>query len=286
MNEFNSLPFAPDVIGPWSQIKLDIVREYAVAYSRILNSQKNKLSPVYIDAFSGAGLHFDKFTGKPILGSALNALAVDPPFNEVHLIDLDGDKVDALSKVAGHLEHVHLYNGDCNNLLLESVFPQVQYKEYKRGLCLLDPYGLQLDWQVIEQAGKQKSIEVFLNFPIMDMQRNALLINPERASQKNISRMNLFWGDESWREVTYRKPDQISLFPDEHRLEKIHSTIPLLSAFADRLRDVAGFKYVPDPVQMKNSKGNTLYYLFFASHNPTGAKIARDVFKKHRERAR
>jgi len=33
---------------------------------------------------------------------------------------------------------------------------------------------------------------------------------------------------------------------------------------------------------MKNSNGAVVYYLFFASHNQTGDKIARDVFKKHR----
>ena len=30
-----------DEIGYWSEIKLDIVREYAVAYSTILSAQRN-----------------------------------------------------------------------------------------------------------------------------------------------------------------------------------------------------------------------------------------------------
>ena len=44
---------------------------------------------------------------------------------------------------------------------------------------MLDPYGLHLDWEVIETAGKMRSIEIFLNFPIMDMNRNALWRNPD-----------------------------------------------------------------------------------------------------------
>lgn len=37
-----------DIIGYWSEIKLEIVREYAQAYSQILTS--NHLHHVYIDA--------------------------------------------------------------------------------------------------------------------------------------------------------------------------------------------------------------------------------------------
>jgi hypothetical protein len=45
-----------DSIGYWSEIKLDIVREYAKAYSTILTAQKRpKLHHVYIDAYAGAG---------------------------------------------------------------------------------------------------------------------------------------------------------------------------------------------------------------------------------------
>ena len=40
--------FKFDTIGYWSEIKLEIVREYARAYSTILTS--NRLHHVYIDA--------------------------------------------------------------------------------------------------------------------------------------------------------------------------------------------------------------------------------------------
>ncbi len=38
-----------DEIGPWSEIKLDILRDYAAPYSRILKS--NGFHHGYIDAF-------------------------------------------------------------------------------------------------------------------------------------------------------------------------------------------------------------------------------------------
>ena len=53
-----------DKIGPWSEVKLDIVREYAQAYSQILSAQnKPRLYHVYIDAFAGAGVHLSRSTG-------------------------------------------------------------------------------------------------------------------------------------------------------------------------------------------------------------------------------
>ena len=52
----------------------------------------------------------------------------------------------------------------------------------------------------------------------------------------------------------------------------------VISAYRGRLQKVGGFKYVPEPIPMRNSKGATIYYLFFASQN----KIAESVFKKYR----
>ena len=71
--------------------------------------------------------------------------------------------------------------GDCNQILLENVFPRVRYEDYRRGLCILDPYGLDLDWNVISRAGQMKTIDLFLNFPVADMNRNVLWRDPERV---------------------------------------------------------------------------------------------------------
>jgi three-Cys-motif partner protein len=66
-----------DEIGYWSEIKLEIVRDYASAYSRILNA--NRLPHIYVDAFVGAGKHISRGTGEFVPGSPLNALNIQPP---------------------------------------------------------------------------------------------------------------------------------------------------------------------------------------------------------------
>ena len=87
-----------DVIGYWSEVKLDIVRDYASKYSIIMNKQKSIKKHLYVDAFAGAGQHISKKTGEFVPGSPLNALLIEPAFSEFHLIDLNGTKAAELRR--------------------------------------------------------------------------------------------------------------------------------------------------------------------------------------------
>jgi three-Cys-motif partner protein len=268
-----------DEIGYWSEVKLDIIKEYAKAYSVIMNAQRNIQKYLYIDGFAGAGEHISKRTKEYLPGSPLNALNVEPSFKEFHFIDLDGGKADALRKSCLDYSNVKVYEGDCNDLLLQKIFPLAQYSDYRRALCLLDPYGLHLNWQVVYTAGQMESIEIFLNFPVMDMNMNVLWRNPDKVEELQLARMNAFWGDESWRNVAYTKTK--GLFGD---IEEKATIEQVVKAYQNRLKEVAGFAYVPDPIPMRNSTGAILYYLFFASPKETGAKIVKDIFDKYKNK--
>jgi three-Cys-motif partner protein len=179
-------------IGTWSEAKLELIRKYGTAYSTIL-SNRPRLTHVYIDAFAGAGMHVSRKTGELVQGSPIQALEIDPPFAEYHFIDTDGEKVEALRLAARSRTGVHIYQGDANVLLLDRVFPQVQYEGFQRALCLLDPYGLHLDWRVLETAGRMRSVEIFLNFPMLDINRNALLNDTSKADPAQVARLTRFW---------------------------------------------------------------------------------------------
>ena len=270
-----------DKIGYWSELKLDIIQSYALEYSRILTNQP-RLSHVYIDGFSGAGEHISKESGEIVPGSPLNAVDLDPPFSEYFLVDLDGDKVEHLRSLVGDDAHIHVLQGDCNRVLLDEVFPHILWEDYRRGLCLLDPYGLHLDWEVTAEAGRMKTLEIFLNFPIYDMNRNVLWRDREGSSPKQRARMTRFWGDESWSDIVYRPASQLELFGDPDMEKQTNATIA--EAFRVRLEEVAGFEHVPPPLPMRNTKGAVVYYLFFASHRPVAQKIVSYIFGKYRDR--
>ncbi len=268
-----------DEIGDWSEIKLNILKEYKKAYSTIIAAQPAIRKHIYIDGFSGPGVHISKRTGECVSGSPLNALNIEPPFDEFHFIDLDGDKANLLRSVTRNLKNVYVYEGDCNDVLLQKVFPGAKYIDYHRALCFLDPYKMDPNWKVVQTAGQMESIEIFLNFPVMDMNRNVLWRNPEKVDTSQLARMNAFWGDDSWRNIAYKKTK--GLFGD---IEEKAGIEPVVKAYQSRLKKVAGFTYVPESIPMRNSKGAIIYYLFFASPNKTGAKIVKDIFDKYRDK--
>jgi three-Cys-motif partner protein len=269
-----------DPVGYWSEIKLDIIREYAPAYSKILSAQdKPKLDHVYIDGFAGAGIHVSRTSGELIEGSPSIAIGTEPPFREYFFIDWDGAKADHLRALFGNRPDVHVETGDCNEVMLQKVLPRVRFQDYRRGLCLLDPYGLHLDWRVIEEAGRGRSIDLFLNFPIMDMNRNVFWRNTDGVAEDDIARMNSFWGDETWRQIAYRQEQ--SLFGTED-VKTDNETVA--AAFRLRLQNVAKFAKVPEPMPMRNSTGAIIYYLFFASQKGVAQHIVQQIFDKYRDR--
>jgi three-Cys-motif partner protein len=273
-------PFQFDEVGYWSELKLEIVEKYGTAYTTAFKRSPG-LKKYYIDGFSGAGAHLSKTTGQLIDGSPARALRITPPFDKFYFIDMNARKTSYLQKLCEGRSDVEIFTGDCNQLLLQNLFPNIQYRYFNRALCLLDPYGLHMEWEVVRVAAQSRAVDLFLNFPVMDMNRNAIWHQPERAPQDGIERMRRFWGDDSWRDAAYLKSKQANLFGFEpQKLKQPNDAI--VTAFVKRLKEIAGFSFVPDPLPMRNSMNAVVYYLFFASHNYVGQRIITDIFDKYR----
>jgi three-Cys-motif partner protein len=271
-----------DEIGVWSEVKLAIIREYASTYAKLLDAKRRESIPslrwLYIDAFAGPGIHLSKATGEVVEGSPLIALNTTPPFSEYHFIDSDPARADQLRAISGSRADVHIYSDDCNDVLLQRVFPRAKFNEYRRALCLLDPYNINLKWEVIERAGQMGSVEVFLNFMIMDINRNALRRNRDKAIQSKIDQLTRLWGDGTWEEAAFSSEGK--LFDDP---EKVSNEV-FEAAFRERLKKKAGFKFVSKPMPMKTKTNAIIYYLYFASQKPVAAGIVDDIFNKYRKR--
>lgn len=150
-------------------------------------------------------------------GSPVNALNVEPLFDEYFFIDKNRETKRALETAVGTRPNVHIYEGDSN-------------EDYRRALCLLDPYGLDLRWEVIREAGHMRSMEIFLNFPIHDMNRNVFLLDTTKMDDRQIARMDAFWGDRSWRPIMYATQEH--LFGTEEI--KIGTNDDIAAAFRER----------------------------------------------------
>jgi len=269
-----------DEIGIWSEVKLAIIKDYASAYAKILDGTRRDKIPslrwLYIDAYAGPGIHLSRTTGQAVEGSPLIALNTTPPFCEYHFIDSEPRRVEQLRKLTGERADVFTYSDDCNEVLLEKVFPRAKYEDYRRALCLLDPYNINLTWKVIETAGKMRSVDVFLNLMIMDINRNAMRKNPDKSIQSKMDQLTRLWGDETWKDVGYDTTGNLFGEP-----EKV-SNETFAEAFRQRLQTKASFKFVSKPMPMKTKNNSVIYYLYFASQKPVATSIVDDIFNKYR----
>jgi three-Cys-motif partner protein len=217
-------PFKFDQIGYWSELKLEIVEKYGAAYTKAFANHP-RLKKYYIDAFSGAGVHVSKHTGQQVAGSPARALKVSPPFDHFYFIDMDEDKTAHLNTLCRGRKDVDIHTGDASLYLTQVVLPKIHYKKFNRALCLLDPYGLQLEWEAIAQAGQSRAVDLFLNFPVMDMNRNAIWRRADQTPREGIDRMTKYWGDQSWTQIAYSEDPQGNLFKKPDLLKRRNEEI-------------------------------------------------------------
>lgn len=266
-----------DSVGAWTITKHNIVQYYAETYSTILQKFHNKqpsynLTYYYIDGFANVGHVRDKRTGAIVEGSALRVInQVAPPFKKHFLVELDKKRFNELKKACQGRPDVVLYNGDANAILPALVFPQVRYERFERAFCLLDPYKeTTLSWETVQAAATARTLDVLVHFPIWPININVLKKAGD-YTEKQRDRLCYFWGDDSWEAAAYRTDTNLFGFREKRPNEDI------VAAYCRRLVDAGGFLGTSKPIPMKNSKGNIVYYLVFASSNETGVKAIKSV---------
>jgi three-Cys-motif partner protein len=201
-----------DRVGEWSLLKHDIVQYYAETYSNIMTRTKSQVPQFkhyYIDGYASAGVSVRKETDEIVLGSALRAASVTPPFAGCHLVELDPKRYRVLKQLCSSSPDVKTYCGDANLVLPSLIFPTIRYEHHERAFCLLDPYNeADLLWNTVTAAAKTRAIDLLIYFPIYSININVLHTHgPEQES-----RLNAYWGDDSWKSIAYEENPQVSLF--------------------------------------------------------------------------
>lgn len=269
-----------DVVGPWSEDKLKLLRGYLEAYTKIMRRQKwCRNGYHYIDAFAGTGKPRARDEERYIDGSPRVALTIDHPFHSYTFIEKTPWRVEQLQNLADEFPHqdIRIYEEDCNHVITDEITSRIRYEHYNRGLIFLDPFGMDVEWTTIEQVAETQALEIFMNFPVMALNRTALPNSPNALTDSQIERMNRFWGSTEWRGDVYQEVP--TLFGPVEM--KVHPTTGkrLGKLFKKRLESL--FPNVTYPLVMTNSKNAPLYCLIFAGHNATGARIVRDIFQRY-----
>lgn len=271
--------------GPWTREKLTMVRNYLHAYSTALSSQP--FDRYYVDAFAGTGYENIRKDAKDreheseldeqlefLKGSAPNALEVTPPFQRYIFIDLDAEHATELAKLGDEYPtlaaKISVVREDANAYLQR--FCTTTRWTSKRAVVFLDPYGMQVEWNTIAAIAQTQAIDLWLLFPL-GMGVNRLLRRDGQIEPVTRNRLDVLFGATDWYHTFYQPDQQLNIFDEAPKQNKVANTHGIGDYFNQRLKTVfAGV--ANNPKILRNSKNAPLYLLCFACGNPKGCNVA------------
>lgn len=276
--------------GDWTEQKLDVLRGYLSAYTKVL--KRKRLKTGYIDAFAGSGSRSGRrqadddpsqvelFPGltKPdaqelLAGSARLALESKPRFDKYIFVEQDSNRCADLEglrdEFPGLADDVDIKRGDANQLLQELCGRDWQRH---RAVLFLDPYGLQVEWATLEAVAATRAIDMWLLFPL-GIGVNRMLPRSGEVPETWRRRLDTLFGTPEWFDEFYRLESRPSLFDDDEVFLDKATMERMAGYFNDRLGSIfAGV--APQPGILRNSVNNPLYLLCFAVGNPRARKVA------------
>jgi three-Cys-motif partner protein len=278
-------PASPFWGGHWTDIKNDIIVDYAKAYLMVMKDRKYwKL--LYFDGFAGEGIviYDDKINIDIRFSAALRILNIDSPrsFDTYYLVELNfkaANSLEALIRKDFPKKQIYVVAEDCNKKLLNlaKFLESPDGKTYKV-LAFVDPYGMEVKWESIRVL-KGLPIDLWILVPT-GLGVNRLLKKDGNISAAWIKKLSTFLGleESEIKEFFYKEVTTPTLFGDDTRIVKEKNAINRAAElYGTRLKEI--FKHVSNPFLLRNSTGTIMYHLFMASNNLTAQKIANDIIK-------
>lgn len=264
-------------VGRWTKDKLHKINQYLDMF---LNSMRNKpwRSINYIDLFTGSGKCRIKNTGEVILGSPLLALTLSKSFDRYFFADINKENIDTLrtrSTISPVYNQIEFLCGDSNKLvrdIVDKILEQDRIKitdKWKTlNLAILDPQGLELNWETVETLAKVNRMDLIIYYSQMGITRSA----PNAIDSSKECAIDKFFGDREWRAI-YK--NSLAKKGALHR--------DLIDHYKSNLKKL-GFTYIKtiEPREV-NSKNSALYRLIHASRHELAEKfwnesVSKDVY--------
>jgi three-Cys-motif partner protein len=279
--------------GDWTSEKLDRVRKYLAAYTKIFarNPRAQHFATIYVDAFAGTGYRIPSgrkpspLTMLPELGeheneqflkgSARIALEVEPPFDRYLFIEQDAERARELERLKQQFPlraaRIEIAVAEANQYLKDWCARKSYWRDH-RAVVFLDPYGMQVEWTLIQAIARTRAIDLWILFPL-GMAVNRLLTRNEPPPDDWAQTLTRFFGTDSWRQAFYRQQQRLTLFGEETAQLRQADFGTISQFFINRLK--SEFDAVAEnPLPLFNSRGVPLYLLCFAASNPQGAPTA------------
>lgn len=281
--------------GPWTEKKLDAFAKYVWSYLAIMKKFPY-WNTIYFDGFAGSGIRkkqcqselYQKldltFQEEQVYkGSAERILNLkdELKFDYYYFIDRNEKAIKNLksrlseTKESGNKKLI-FRDGDCNEQLLK-LSESLRSKKYA-ALVLLDPFGMQINWESIANLKGTRS-DIWILVP------TGVIVNrllDKKGEIKNIKKLESFFGlsEEQIRKEFYVKSNQQTLFGEQVELiQKVMNPIEKITdVYIKQLKTI--WKHVTEtPLVLKNSKEVPIFHFVFASNNKTALKIAKEIIK-------
>lgn len=294
--------------GKWTEMKLDAFEKYVKAYLTIMKkyATENSWKLFYFDAFAGNGsreaipeeVHNTEVTlfgneeieeiteqasykgaAERVLGCDIDGFSFDYYYfvdkNEKSLQTLE----EKLKKTFPNKAKCMAFKlGDANKRILELVDYAKSHPKCAV-LILLDPFGMQLNWETLQVLKDIRHIDLWILVPsgvIINrlLTRNGKILCPERLEKSfgmPIDKIQNYF---------YKHVKEQSLFGEINRQKKRDDTInKIAQLYLDLLHNE--FAYViKEPLVLRNSTNCPIFHFVFASHNEKAVKIASEIIGK------
>jgi three-Cys-motif partner protein len=281
----------------WTQDKLERVRKYLVAFSKIM--QKRRYHYAYIDGFAGTGYHElerEENEGESLFpeleqpeveafldGSARKALQVQPRFHQYIFIEKNRKKAAELAKL----------REDFPDKATEIIIEQAEANSYLQSLCngrswtkrravlFIDPFGMQLTWETVKAIAKTEAIDTWILFPVSAV--NRLLKKDGNIPPSWRHRLDIMFGEPEWFDVFFPE-EKSALFGDDLVVRRKITDMDLIGKYFNQRLATVFAGVAPNPYTLRNTQGAPLFLLCFAAANPNAVKpaikIAQDILKR------
>lgn len=282
--------------GIWTEKKLDAFAKYVVAYLTIM--KKNPYwKTIYFDGFAGCGERKNKYKTsiykqlflteqeeKLYKGAAERVLTLpnNLSFDYHYFIDTKQESLKKLETRLSELQKTkanqfQYRSGDCNQWLLELSKAMNEKKNNYASLVLLDPFGMQINWESIETLRNTRT-DIWILIP------TGVIVNrllDKSCKLKHSKKLQSFFGldEDIIIEYFYQRKTYTSLFGETEIIRKVSSPIEKIAdLYTLRLKTI--WKFVTEkPLRLENSRGVPIFHFVFASNNESALKIAKQIIK-------
>jgi three-Cys-motif partner protein len=260
--------------GWWTRHKLQILESYLAEFAK---AAKNVEERIYLDLFAGWPENQSRETDELILGSARRAIEVQPPFTKIGLFELEGKAArleQAIRRAYSNRPGIKVFPGDCNTSVPKALEQlRLQKLDWAPTFTFVDQFDSEIEWATLQQIAqfrnaKYTKAEMWILFAT-GMYPRGLKVRGDNMNARYGDTISAMLGSEQWVPIV-RDTRSGRLSPAEARDEWVN-------LFRWRLEHDLGYRNTYG-FTMRNTGGQEIYDMVFATDHPAGDKIMRHLY--------